>query len=220
MNAGGYESAPATAMLATHCACCGRALLDATSVEAGIGPECRRKHGYGEAQGEPDWTLAFEVLGPEHGLLFGADGRLGDATPLGAAWCVDARRAANLLVHFFACSSDADERVRLMCGIAALGYRTLAFKLAEHAAGKVEITARADGRVSVKTPFRADFVEALKAARIGARWDRDAKVWTVPTDRRAKLGLWQVLRGAFPGALLVSERGTSTIPPVETRAAA
>ncbi len=45
MNA--YENAPATAMLATHCAVCSRPLLDATSVELGIGPECRKKHGFG-----------------------------------------------------------------------------------------------------------------------------------------------------------------------------
>jgi len=40
----GYESAPGTEMLATYCACCGKELLDAQSVEAGMGPECRRKH--------------------------------------------------------------------------------------------------------------------------------------------------------------------------------
>lgn len=38
-----YESAPATELLATACACCGRALVDAESVEVGIGPECRKK---------------------------------------------------------------------------------------------------------------------------------------------------------------------------------
>ncbi len=38
-----YESAPATLLLATACACCGRALVDAVSVETGIGPECRKK---------------------------------------------------------------------------------------------------------------------------------------------------------------------------------
>ena len=41
-----YENAPATEMLATECAVCGRPLLDARSVELGIGPECRRKYGY------------------------------------------------------------------------------------------------------------------------------------------------------------------------------
>jgi len=41
-----YENAPATKMLATYCACCSRPLVDAISVETGIGPECRKKHGY------------------------------------------------------------------------------------------------------------------------------------------------------------------------------
>jgi len=41
-----YESAPATALLATQCCVCGRPLLDAKSVELGIGPICRKKHGY------------------------------------------------------------------------------------------------------------------------------------------------------------------------------
>lgn len=36
-----YENATATKLLATHCVCCGRALVDAISVELGIGPECR-----------------------------------------------------------------------------------------------------------------------------------------------------------------------------------
>lgn len=40
----GYEDAPATKMLATNCACCGKELLDAESVTVGLGPECRRKH--------------------------------------------------------------------------------------------------------------------------------------------------------------------------------
>ena len=39
-----YETAPATAMLATHCGICGRPLVDAQSVETGIGPVCREKY--------------------------------------------------------------------------------------------------------------------------------------------------------------------------------
>jgi len=33
-------------MLATHCAVCSRPLVDAASVEAGMGPDCRDRHGY------------------------------------------------------------------------------------------------------------------------------------------------------------------------------
>lgn len=41
-----YESAPATLLVATHCAACSKPLVDAVSVETGIGPECRKKHGF------------------------------------------------------------------------------------------------------------------------------------------------------------------------------
>lgn len=41
-----YENAPATRMLASHCVACGRPLVDAVSVEAGMGPDCREKYGY------------------------------------------------------------------------------------------------------------------------------------------------------------------------------
>jgi hypothetical protein len=45
----GYEDAPSTRALATHCAMCSRPLRDAASVEAGIGPDCRKKFGvFGE----------------------------------------------------------------------------------------------------------------------------------------------------------------------------
>lgn len=37
----GYENSVACKLLASHCVCCGRALVDAISVEMGIGPECR-----------------------------------------------------------------------------------------------------------------------------------------------------------------------------------
>lgn len=41
-----YEEAPATKLLATHCACCARPLVDAKSVECGVGPDCRKMHGF------------------------------------------------------------------------------------------------------------------------------------------------------------------------------
>lgn len=41
-----YLNAPATKLLATHCAVCARPLVDAKSVELGIGPDCRKKYGF------------------------------------------------------------------------------------------------------------------------------------------------------------------------------
>ena len=60
-----YENAPATQLLATLCACCGRPLVDSVSVETGVGPECRRKHGFGEVADEESRAacnrLVYEV---------------------------------------------------------------------------------------------------------------------------------------------------------------
>ncbi len=44
----GYENAPATRMMATHCVCCGKSLVDAPSLESGMGPICRQKYGYND----------------------------------------------------------------------------------------------------------------------------------------------------------------------------
>jgi Family of unknown function (DUF6011) len=38
-----YTAAPATALVATHCVLCGRPLVDAPSVECGMGPTCRER---------------------------------------------------------------------------------------------------------------------------------------------------------------------------------
>lgn len=70
-----YENAPATKMLATRCAICARPLVDAKSVEIGIGPDCRKKYGYGELdslteEGRAEankliYRIAAEQDGPE-----------------------------------------------------------------------------------------------------------------------------------------------------------
>lgn len=46
----GYEEAPAVDLVATSCCVCGRPLLDAPSLKAGIGPICAEKTGYGRAE--------------------------------------------------------------------------------------------------------------------------------------------------------------------------
>lgn len=72
MNTSGYENAPSTQLLATQCAACGRPLVDAVSVETGMGPECRRKYGYGDANAEGRAeanALVYAVAVNQTGLL-------------------------------------------------------------------------------------------------------------------------------------------------------
>ena len=43
-----YQTDPNTRRLATRCCICGKALRDAKSVEMGIGPTCRSRHGFAD----------------------------------------------------------------------------------------------------------------------------------------------------------------------------
>lgn len=76
----GYESAPAVELVATTCCVCGRPLLDAPSVKAGIGPICADKTGYGresmpEAERAEVNRLVYELA------ALGRDARAVDRLP-------------------------------------------------------------------------------------------------------------------------------------------
>ena len=58
----GYETAPATVLLATVCACCARPLVDAVSVNTGMGPTCRKKHGFNQATDEATRALVNKLV--------------------------------------------------------------------------------------------------------------------------------------------------------------
>ena len=77
---GGYENAPACKMLATTCAVCRRPLLDAKSVETGMGPECRKKHGYNHPCTPAEREAANKLV---HAIAAGNDG------PDAAAKCAE-----------------------------------------------------------------------------------------------------------------------------------
>ena len=68
---GGYEAAPATELVATRCAACGRALVDAQSLAAGMGPDCREKYGAPEVLTAADRATAnaliYRLALPDHG---------------------------------------------------------------------------------------------------------------------------------------------------------
>lgn len=66
-----YENAPATAMLATDCAICGRPLVDAQSVELGIGPECRKRHGFNAKVSDEARAAANKLV---HGIALKQNG--------------------------------------------------------------------------------------------------------------------------------------------------
>ena len=194
-----YENAPSTRLLATHCACCGRPLRDANSVEIGIGPDCRAKYGFNDPALAADWieaTLALEAV-PLSARKTDLVGLLGDR--------VDARGAVNRLVHAFAAHSTGLARAAIATACRALGYPRLADRLSEVVASvqvKVE-----DGAYAVSAPYIEGAGSDWYAA--GGRWDREAKVWRVP--QACRKAPWNVLRRLFAGQIGNGPQGLFTI---------
>ncbi len=63
----------------------------------------------------------------------------------------------------------------------------------------------------LKAPYDESFAPMVRAARIGATFDRPSKTWRVPTEPRARVALWDILRRVYQGATLVSPRGVTVL---------
>ena len=114
-----YLDSPVVALVATDCACCGKPLMDAVSVETAVGPECRRKHGgwtkkngFGLGDGA-DWARATMLLTAAGIASLVVDG--------------DTRATCNRVVYRLACGlGDNRAYACAVAALAALGYRRLA----------------------------------------------------------------------------------------------
>lgn len=190
-----YENAPATRLVATACACCGKELVDAVSVETGVGPECRRRHGYASAQGAADWE-AFRAAAGADVARFMPDGSAAE----------DARGIANRVVHAIALDQTGDAVVRWTRALSALGFTKMAARIAVRL-GAVQVEESA-GKLLVRTPYSVAFRDVARKIP-GVIWDRAREVRTCPVDSRRHL--WVALRLAFPGALVVGTRGVGVI---------
>jgi Family of unknown function (DUF6011) len=193
-----YVQAPATALVATRCALCNRELVDAASVERGIGPTCAERAGVGDAQGVADWSavaVAVTLAFPEG---------------IPSTWATavdDARRAANLCTHWIAADTGHARVPHLLAAVSALGFVQLAATLAEHLVPTVRVTVEGDRLAvtlddGVRLPddaFRA-YVAAVRAVP-GRRWDGDRKANVVPTTSRRPL--WDALKATLPHGTVV-----------------
>ena len=191
-----YELAPATALLDTECLCCGRALLDAASVTAGVGPVCRQNYGYNEI---PD---ALRVTA---NVLIHEAAR-GD--------CDNARREeiAATLSELGAETLAEKIRDRFMSPAVRIHSQVVTF-------GRGEWAREVDALV-IKTAYNPAFNVAFKE---GVDWrdrsvakDDDGKFagWAfLPTARR---DVWEVLKAQFGGQILATDEGRTTIPGGDT----
>lgn len=207
----GYENAPATQLLASYCACCSRPLVDSISVEAGIGPVCREKHGYAERQGDPDWTAAKAVLAATgvEGLGYVAMSwapHPASSLTGAAASDGDAHKAANVLVHRIALGQEGPLVVAMTNALRHLGYAKLAERIAERLC-QIRIDLEA-GRYVVHTPYSEQAVAAMRRVP-GRRWDAERKANTFPKEQR--VALWATLMALFPGEPARGPAGLFTI---------
>lgn len=188
-----YENAPSTKMLATHCACCARPLRDAVSVETGVGPDCRKKHGYNEAQGEADFGKALALVTDLPNAM----------TAIAAG---DAHKAANVIVYHIAAKQDGEQVARWTTAIAALGYTTMASIIAERIG---VINVQTEGNVLlVKAPFSETFNAKVAALR-GQYWDKVRKVRVIPVAHKREL--WNIMKAAFQPGTIVRGSGYAVL---------
>jgi len=187
-------------MLATNCACCARPLVDADSVEAGVGPECRKRHGFGVPNNEPDWNRATELLGAIPG----------DKIPPGlydAYVNNDAHAASNSLVNAIAIDQHGTHCARFALVIDALGYSTLAERIIKRL-GTVHVLPFKDRFYSVSAPYQEEFVARIKNVR-GRRWDAALKANIVPQSEAKTLA--GILRVCYPGYVCISDKGKQVL---------
>ena len=180
-----YQEAPATRMLATNCVCCGRPLVDACSVELGIGPDCRNGI-FPEGVDEEDRMCA-------NGLVFKAS----KAAQNGAAEDVVGFADEIRKLGFEGLAAKVERRFR--DGVVK-GVRD------------ADIIIDEDGEaLVVRTPYRRgaakDFVSAWRSIP-GRRWDGSAN--RVPKAQRK--ALWSLLRKFFPGKWGAGPKGAFRVP--------
>lgn len=183
-----YEAAPATKMLATKCAMCGRPLLDAASVEAGLGPVCRMK----SAALEADVT---EEQREEGNRLIHRIAVLRSTTNAEFAW-KNAPAARELV--------DCITRIR------GVGLARLASVLEERLL-EVRVTEVVD-LYELRVPYRADFV--AQAWRYGLKWNAERRAYSFKRERRADV--YVALRRHFACALGRGPRGLFVVEPTLT----
>jgi hypothetical protein len=186
-----YTAAPATKMLATNCACCSLPLVDAVSVETGVGPECRRKHGFAKPDTEvtyaPGCVLVSEV--PE-----GAEIVAGTSA---------VRELVNRLVYRIARDQAGANVITWTNAVRALGYTKLAARVAKRLAA-VEIEADGVGYVVRARHFSDEHLAAMRSVP-GRRRDRENRCDRVPLSSRQ--ALFAALTKAHPGQVAQGPKG-------------
>lgn len=187
--------------VATHCCVCGLRLVDATSIEFGIGPVCRRKYNYEDAYAiSPVVGNEVSLFLAEQSFPYEVACKVDDAVAVN-----DSRKAANALVYY-ASAEQGEAAILAAHALRLLGYTALAERIQDRLLA-LKITRTPDARIAAKTPYNPDFISALRAKFVGQRWDGQNKVWTLPDTQEAFDHLNAVLSRVYAGQWAVGPNG-------------
>lgn len=166
-------------LVATQCCVCSTSLADATSVELGIGPTCRKRLAKLDvnAATPPDWDAVTDALGDFAAVNRADTGRLTlfemamDQIALARAGAD--HKLANLVTHYIAATqAQRDSIGGLILAIERMGRPNLASALRKRQYPvRVEATG---GMLHVFAPFAESFKTAMWSRSLG-RWNRDLK---------------------------------------------
>lgn len=201
-NYNGYQNAPATTLLAVYCACCGTILGDAKSIEIGMGPHCRAKHGFRKADLEPDWISVIAsvkaALDADPELTMDLD-------------VEDARVTANRITHRIATLQVGPAVPYLVLALARLGFTKLSDRIGKRV-GQVTVVTREDGSREFYSPFVDGIAYELR--RIGGDFVRGKeKFWLLPAGDITGVRLMAVIAQFFPvGTIVRGPTATVVIP--------
>ncbi len=164
-----YENAPATKMLATACACCSKPLVDAKSVETGVGPECRKKHGFDKPDVLIDIAAACEIAAA-------LPAEIGVEIMKNAS---STREMANRIVYRIAAEQEGPLVPSLTTALRGIGFE----KLAAHIIKRITVLSIAidepNTAIALTAPYNPAFLTA--SAKIpGRRWDAVTKTTRFP----------------------------------------
>lgn len=189
-------------LVATHCACCGRPLKDATSVDFGVGPICRGKYLYEDAL-----PVTEEILDATRRIV---EQEL-DSEIRGYVWNRlvndDSRAAANQLVKFIAVHQKDSVSMPALRILKLMGYTELVTRVEKRIKAAILITIE-DDVVTIESPYNRDFVNAIRNIK-GRRYNREDHTNSVPVSQ--KRALWTAMLTHFEGSLGKGPKGPFVI---------
>lgn len=189
-----YENAPSTHMLATRCAVCHRALRDALSVEIGMGPDCRKNHGYDEVEDASDEarTAANKLI---HQCAVSLRDEAAVALHCAALRLMGFRKVADR-IEYRGKDAPAGE-------VVTITEHELPGLPPKYIGRGRWLPARSGmAGYLVKAPYKPAAVAAFRTIP-GRRWVAELKATFIPKDGRESL--WNLLRDHYAGLTLVSD---------------